>query len=353
MVQAEDRCHRIGQTAAVKILYFVAQGTLDLLLWSLLEKKFRALGEFVEGQEKMKIVVQKTYQSKEELESTYFARVGGDDSDGDDEDEDRKVDATADGEYDQDGKDLVDFESQLGKEIDELEQEEMDLLKQGEDEDGDGGAGNDNRSGRQGSTGKIGRTEDQPIDLEEDTAESRELALPSGTTASASVANRYDHRDPEAFTSCRYYLQTYANPHGRFGLELILWHGRILVINNQHRMQTKPEAGDILVAVNRTHVPFEVRSLNQVLIFMAAEMKKGPVHLWFVEDDTFRPFGVAKVQEMKRLQYERKLQQLQLQQQFQQQQLQYQHHQQNFQQQRRQSSESIDAVIDLLDDNDD
>ncbi|OEU20498.1 hypothetical protein FRACYDRAFT_179877, partial [Fragilariopsis cylindrus CCMP1102] len=49
MIQAEDRCHRIGQNAVVKCLYFVATGTLDVLLWDLLEKKFRDLGEFVEG----------------------------------------------------------------------------------------------------------------------------------------------------------------------------------------------------------------------------------------------------------------------------------------------------------------
>jgi SNF2 family DNA or RNA helicase len=45
MVQAEDRCHRIGQQASVRCLYFVAKGTLDEVLWKLIEKKFRDLGE--------------------------------------------------------------------------------------------------------------------------------------------------------------------------------------------------------------------------------------------------------------------------------------------------------------------
>lgn len=49
MIQAEDRCHRIGQQARVNCLYFAAKGTLDDVLWQLIEKKFQDLGEFVEG----------------------------------------------------------------------------------------------------------------------------------------------------------------------------------------------------------------------------------------------------------------------------------------------------------------
>ena len=47
MVQAEDRCHRIGQQATVRCLYFIAKGTLDEVLWKLIEKKFRDLGEVI------------------------------------------------------------------------------------------------------------------------------------------------------------------------------------------------------------------------------------------------------------------------------------------------------------------
>jgi SWI/SNF-related matrix-associated actin-dependent regulator 1 of chromatin subfamily A len=67
MIQAEDRCHRIGQQAKVHCLYFVMKGTLDKLLWKLIENKCQILGEFVEGKEKMKIVVTKMYHSKNEL----------------------------------------------------------------------------------------------------------------------------------------------------------------------------------------------------------------------------------------------------------------------------------------------
>lgn len=47
--QAEDRAHRIGQIAEVKISYFLADGTIDDLLWPMIKQKLRVLGEVVEG----------------------------------------------------------------------------------------------------------------------------------------------------------------------------------------------------------------------------------------------------------------------------------------------------------------
>ena len=37
LIQAEDRCHRIGQQANVRCLYIIAEGTLDGVLWMLLQ----------------------------------------------------------------------------------------------------------------------------------------------------------------------------------------------------------------------------------------------------------------------------------------------------------------------------
>lgn len=64
MIQAEDRCHRIGQQAQVKCLYITAKDTLDEVLWILLKRKFCALGEFVEGKEKLDMVIHKTYANE-------------------------------------------------------------------------------------------------------------------------------------------------------------------------------------------------------------------------------------------------------------------------------------------------
>lgn len=37
--QAEDRAHRIGQTAAVHIHYLIAKGTFDTVMWAMLNRK--------------------------------------------------------------------------------------------------------------------------------------------------------------------------------------------------------------------------------------------------------------------------------------------------------------------------
>jgi hypothetical protein len=68
MIQAEDRCHRIGQKAKVRCLYFIARGTLDEIMWKLIEKKFRELGEFVEGRENMDIALERELEEDNDAE---------------------------------------------------------------------------------------------------------------------------------------------------------------------------------------------------------------------------------------------------------------------------------------------
>lgn len=46
MLQAEDRVHRIGQLQDVKVFYIFAEDTIDELLWPLIRKKMKLLGEF-------------------------------------------------------------------------------------------------------------------------------------------------------------------------------------------------------------------------------------------------------------------------------------------------------------------
>lgn len=45
LIQAEDRAHRIGQVNAVKIVYALADGTVDDFLWPLVQRKMRMLGQ--------------------------------------------------------------------------------------------------------------------------------------------------------------------------------------------------------------------------------------------------------------------------------------------------------------------
>jgi len=57
LLQAEDRCHRIGQTRPVKVMYLVSEGSVDELLWPLIQEKMRILGEVVEGKADSTIAV--------------------------------------------------------------------------------------------------------------------------------------------------------------------------------------------------------------------------------------------------------------------------------------------------------
>ncbi|CAM9436857.1 unnamed protein product, partial [Hapterophycus canaliculatus] len=50
LLQAEDRCHRIGQATVVKVQYLVAKGSLDDALWPLIQEKIKLLGAMVEGE---------------------------------------------------------------------------------------------------------------------------------------------------------------------------------------------------------------------------------------------------------------------------------------------------------------
>lgn len=49
MIQCEDRAHRIGQINTVKIFYFLADDSIDEILWPLVRNKMRIIGEFTEG----------------------------------------------------------------------------------------------------------------------------------------------------------------------------------------------------------------------------------------------------------------------------------------------------------------
>ena len=58
LIQAEDRSHRIGQTQNVSIVYFLADNTIDEILWPLVRKKFKTLGEIVEGEDDMDMMTE-------------------------------------------------------------------------------------------------------------------------------------------------------------------------------------------------------------------------------------------------------------------------------------------------------
>jgi hypothetical protein len=58
MLQAEDRVHRIGQLSPVHIMYFLGTDTVDNVLWPLLQKKMKTLGELFEGERNAELVAE-------------------------------------------------------------------------------------------------------------------------------------------------------------------------------------------------------------------------------------------------------------------------------------------------------
>jgi len=72
LLQAEDRCHRIGQQSSVLCVYFVLRESLDELLWTLIQKKFSELGEFVEGQGNQNMIIHHDYCDENEAMKSWF-----------------------------------------------------------------------------------------------------------------------------------------------------------------------------------------------------------------------------------------------------------------------------------------
>ncbi|XP_035816598.1 uncharacterized protein [Zea mays] len=52
IIQAEDRAHRIGQVSSVNVYYLLSNGTIDDLMWDVVQGKLENLGQMLDGQEK-------------------------------------------------------------------------------------------------------------------------------------------------------------------------------------------------------------------------------------------------------------------------------------------------------------
>lgn len=288
MIQAEDRCHRIGQNAVVKCLYFVASGTLDVLLWDLLEKKFRDLGEFVEGKEKMKIVVDYTYESMGEIENALKR------SDEDDYDDDVKLSNPKDSE----GDDFIKLELDLQEDIVQLANEEMVMISQADDEDGTEMKVIAKTSSIENPTqvrSSLGQTEDEAICLSEDDDETSSSHKRSSTVeldSSHSVVENCDngfinYNDmSRVLSKVRYYQQYFEGK--AFGIQLILMYRRLVVANKRYG-ESKPALGDVLVAINGYRLPIDTL-LDEACRYMRQLLIQGTVELTFLVDNEFSKF---------------------------------------------------------------
>jgi len=289
MIQAEDRCHRIGQQARVRCLYLVAKGTLDEILWKHVEKKFMDLGEFVEGKEKMKIVCNKKYKNYNELKSTLELN----DTPSDDEDDD--------------GEDAIaaDVDDDLMDEIEELAQEEAAMLR-ADNEDGDeDGEAKPAVAPRKRSVPVAGSSEAQAICLSDDEDPPAKVAsggsdiveiVDAGGQAGGPAGQRplteMEFID-KPFSDLRQYKMHFPGP--SYGLEIITFHDRVVVRDiaparkQQFGSNVKPHVGDVLLAVNGQPIPLGY-SFGSLKNHLSASMRHPPVELTFAEHPAMEQF---------------------------------------------------------------
>ncbi|XP_054545866.1 DNA annealing helicase and endonuclease ZRANB3-like, partial [Talpa occidentalis] len=70
--QAEDRAHRIGQCSSVNIHYLIANGTLDTLMWGILNRKTQVTGSTLNGRKEQ---LQAEEGDKEKWDFLQFAEA--------------------------------------------------------------------------------------------------------------------------------------------------------------------------------------------------------------------------------------------------------------------------------------
>jgi SWI/SNF-related matrix-associated actin-dependent regulator 1 of chromatin subfamily A len=252
MIQAEDRCHRIGQQARVRCLYFIGKGTLDEVLWKLIEKKFRALGEFVEGKENMGIALERELEDGEhdEILKTEDNDNGGDGKKRKSQD---------------DFNELLDTDDpELKNEIDELCHEEEDMLlliKNDDDEDEPDADENIAPSAETFTSNKAvapdakAASTDAVIELSDDDEEEVQVTpltfahMRNRYRASGMIADlRIDPKIP--LTSLRLYTVNYPGP--QYGLIMISYNNRVVVKSHQtdNNLLLPSRVGSIIVGVN-------------------------------------------------------------------------------------------------------
>lgn len=263
----------------MRCVYLVARGTLDEVLWQLIEKKFRDLGEFVEGKEKHKLVVDNVIENNAELFASLFDSPVVSDTDGDDC---------------ADSNDMEDLQLSFA-DIAELGAEERKMLLV----DGEDGEQSTEQS-------QHGQTEVTPIMLVDDDDDmdkkpAARMVCTDGidndedddSLSESKVAPPYDTRLSGAdaipkdsiLYGCRLYKVIFSTP--TLGISLRLFHGRTFIfrVSPQRRealgVNCKPEIGDILVSVEGYPLPLH-NDIDYLLNFTKFFLKNPPIEMHFV-----------------------------------------------------------------------
>jgi hypothetical protein len=250
-----------------------------------LEKKFRNLGEFVEGKEKMKIVVHKTYNGEKDLHSMFSA------------DEDPSLDATLNLENVDDRDTIFDLDNDLEGDITMLAKEELTMmLPESDDDEGDSNtkieSGNSAQPTNVDAT-VAGASEADAILLSDSDDEDVKPPATASTAVSevgtpiaqaqAAEAQPVQPAD-QSYQNCRFYSLLFDGP--SFGMQLHLHRERPVVSRKINTSQAKPAFGDILVAANGLTLP-PIQNISQIINHLKNSMMRGSVELTFAEHDGF------------------------------------------------------------------
>jgi hypothetical protein len=296
----------------------VAKGTVDDVLWRLIEKKFQDLGEFVEGKEKLKMVVDHTYTSHKDLFSIFQTPVLENDEEDDDEEDDADL------------KELLNNRD-IEHDIEALGEEEQRMLRavDAEDEEGENQASTSNKSGDQrtealvinddddndnnnnnnNADGCEGRSEEAAITLSDDEEDTKppatvisEVRVEEPKSGDATIeqisqitsAPNLESRDllmDQKFTACRLYQMFFRGP--SLGLEIVFFHGRVVIakVSDDHRARPygKPSTGDVIVAVNG-HPLAMATNLAPAREAIRDGLQYPPVLITFAEDPMVQKF---------------------------------------------------------------
>lgn len=243
-------------------------------------------GEFVEGKEKLKITVNKTYDGHRELQSTLFDVDASDESESQNEDDDINFgdDFQLDGEFEHDIEALGEEERRMLQNLDP-DADEVDnnaVVESNAPTDPEPGdtkvpAVVTSDSVENG----IGKSEDDAISLSDDDDDDQQVAP---------VQPIDDMGSDDILDGCRLYRTRFNEP--KLGVNLDLLKGRIIVSvvgsdrTSRCGPNAKPQVGDIFCCVQGLPIPL-FRTMPEGVEYLRLALQNVPIELTFVEAPKF------------------------------------------------------------------
>lgn len=276
-------------------MYLIAKGSLDELLWHLIKKKFRDLGEFVEGKEKMEIVVHHCHETLSSAIRPMYNIADKQDTMGED-----------------DHFETLENTNFIQHELEEIAIEEQAMLKNNFEEDDLGEATCDESVKSRHITFKKPDVEQsQPTNIKTakqtfttGNSDKYAICLSDDEVEIASVKESLKKNKPiqlsdiiakdlirridstTQFPRIQFYKVCFRGP--KYNLALLRYSGRIIVQTSSMNA-VKVSVGSIVVAVNGHIIQLNV-DFKMIMKYLAHSISHSPVELTFAEDKDFAKF---------------------------------------------------------------